>query len=150
MTTRIYTTRRQGIVDALVGKLKEIDGTGDYLSNVQGNVVPKLLFWDEVQEFPSIHVNAGAEARVYQGGGYKDRYLSLSIRIYVREDNAVNALDALLEDVETVIENCSRLEYVDKQGNPQFTQQISISSIITDEGALEPLGVGDITCQVQY
>lgn len=150
MTARIYATRRQGIVEGLVEKLKTIDGTEDFLSDVQSNVSPKLLFWDEVQEFPSIHVSAGPEARRYQGGGYRDRFLSLSIRIYVKEENAINALDALLEDIETVIESCSRLEYKDKLGNTQYTQQISITSIITDEGALEPLGVGEITCQVQY
>ena len=30
MATRQYTTRRQGIVDALVTKLKQIDGSGAY------------------------------------------------------------------------------------------------------------------------
>lgn len=150
MATRLYTTRRQAIVSALVEELKKINGTGDFLSNVYGNVSPRLLFWDEVQEYPSVHVNAGAESRQYQGGGYKDRFLSLTIRVYVQEDNSVEALEALLEDIETVIENNSKLQYVDKQGQTQYTHQLSIMNINTDEGVLDPLGVGEIICQVMY
>lgn len=150
MSNRLYTTRRQSIVNALVEKLKEINGSGNFLSNVFNNVSPRLKFWDEVEDFPAIHLNAGSETRDYQGGGYKDRFLSITIRIYVREEDSVDALDRLLEDVETVIEDNSRLQYTDKQGNNQYTQQITILSIDTDEGVLEPLGVGEMLLEVRY
>ena len=109
--SRQYTTRRLGIVNALVDALKDIDGTGYYLSNLDQNVSPRLKFWDEVEEFPALHLNAGSETREYQAGGYKDRFLSLTIRCYVKEEDSVAALDALLEDVETVIEENSRIRY---------------------------------------
>lgn len=147
---RMYTTRRQSIVDALVTKFKLIDGTGNYLTNLYSNVSPRLKFWDEIVDFPAVHLNAGAESREYQGGGYKDRYLNITIRCYVNEEDAVLALDRLLEDVETVIEENSRLAYIDKQGVTQYTHQISVISIDTDEGVLEPLGVGEILIQVRY
>src|SRR6056300_157340 len=147
---RDYTTRRTSIVEALVDKLKGINGTGQFFSDVAGNVSPRLRFWDEVEEFPAIHLNAGSETREYQGGGYKDRFLNLSVRCYVNQEDATLALDQLLEDIETVIEDNSRLEYLDKRGVPQYTQQISIISIDTDEGVLEPLGVGELLIQVQY
>lgn len=150
MSNRNYATRRQSIVDALVIKLKGINGTGDFLSNVFENVSPRLKFWDEVEDFPAIHLNAGSETRDYQGGGYKDRFLSITIRIYVREEDAVDALDKLLEDVETVIEDNSRLAYTDRQNNVQYTQQITILSIDTDEGVLDPLGVGEMLLEVRY
>lgn len=150
MANRLYTTRRQSIVNALVEKLKDINGSGNFLSNVYGNVSPRLKFWDEVDDFPAIHLNAGSETREYQGGGYKDRFLSVSARIYVREEDAVDALDKLLEDVETVIEDNSRLAYTDKQGNTQYTHQITIISIDTDEGVLEPLGVAEMLLEVRY
>ena len=149
MANRLYTTRRQSIVNALVEKLKDINGSGNFLSNVYGNVSPRLKFWDEVDDFPAIHLNAGSETREYQGGGYKDRFLSVSARIYVREEDAVDALDKLLEDVETVIEDNSRLAYTDKQGNTQYTHQITIISIDTDEGVLEPLGVAEMLLEVR-
>lgn len=150
MTERVYTTRRLSIVESLVVKLKEIDGTGDYLTNVYENVYPRLKFWDEVEDFPAIHLNAGSETREYQGGGYKDRFMSVSIRVYVNEEDAVIALDKLMEDIETVLETNSRLSYVDKQGNIQHTQQITIVSIDTDEGVLEPYGVGEMLIEVRY
>ena len=150
MAARTYTTRRLGIIQALVNKLKDIDGTGTFLSNLNENVSPRLKFWDEVEEFPAIHLNAGSETREYQGGGYKDRFLSVTIRCYVQAEDSVLALDELLEDVETVLEERSSLKYKDRNNVDQYTQQITIVSIDTDEGVLEPLGVGEMLIEVRY
>ena len=148
--SRTYTTRRQGIVEALANKLKDIDGTGFFRANVNENVSPRLKFWDEVEEFPAIHLNAGVETREYQGGGYKDRFLSITIRCYVQDEDSVQALDELLEDVETVLEDNSRLTYKDRNNVDQATKQITVVSIDTDEGVLEPLGVGEMLIEVRY
>jgi hypothetical protein len=147
---RTYTSRRSNILKALAEKLKGIDGSGAMLTDVANNVHPFLKFWDEIEEFPAIHLNAGSETRQYQAGGYKDRFLGVVLRCYVNEENAQEALNLLMEDVETVIEENSRLQYSDKQNNLFTTNQISIISIDTDEGALEPLGVGEITIEIQY
>lgn len=72
-TPRTYTSRRFNIVEALTNKLKNIDGSGAFLTDVANNVHPRLKFWDEVEDFPAIHLNAGSETREYQAGGYKDR-----------------------------------------------------------------------------
>ena len=149
-TARTYTSRRSNIVEALATKLKDIDGSGAFLSDVANNVHPQLKFWDEVEDFPAIHLNAGSETREYQAGGYKDRFLSVTIRCYVNEDDAQSALNALMEDVETVIEENSNLQYFDKQNNEFNCQQITVISIDTDEGVLEPLGVGEILVEVRY
>ena len=150
MVARVYTSRRANILDALVEVLKGIDGSGAMLQDVANNVHPFLKSWDEVDEFPAIHLNAGSETREYQGGGYKDRFLSITIRCYVNEENAQNALNALMEDVETVIEENSNLQYSDTQNNLFNVQQITVVSIDTDEGVLEPLGVGEILVEVRY
>ena len=150
MSKRAYTTRRLGIVEGLVNKLKDIDGTGQFLTNLEENVSPRLKFWDEVEEFPAIHLNAGSETREYQAGGYKDRFLSITLRCYVQAEDAVAALDELLEDVETVVEENSRLKYKDRNNVDQYTQQITVVSIDTDEGVLEPLGVGEMLIEVRY
>jgi len=147
---RIYTSRRMAIVESLVAVLKGINGNYPYRSNVYDNVHPRLLFWDEVEDFPAIHVSAGAETRQYQGGGYKDRFLAVTIRVYVQEENAVFALEKLFEDIETVLENNSKLSYTDQDNATQYVQQITILNIDSDEGALEPLGAGVITCEVRY
>jgi len=150
MAARTYTSRRSNIVESLAEKLKTIDGSGAFLTDVGNNVEPRLKFWDEVEDFPAIHLNAGAESREYQGGGYKDRFLSVTIRCYVNEDDAQYALNALMEDVETVIEENSNLQYFDKQNNEFNCQQITVVSIDTDEGVLEPLGVGELLVEVRY
>tara|TARA_B100001245_G_scaffold28578_1_gene18511 strand:- start:8038 stop:8490 length:453 start_codon:yes stop_codon:yes gene_type:complete len=150
MATRSYTTRRQGIVNAIVEKLKKIDGTGYYHVDLGQNVHPRLKFWDEVEEFPGVHVNAGMETREYLTGGVKNRFLTIMLRCYVNEENAVDGLDALLEDVETVLEDNSGMTYKDKLGVTQSIQQITILSINTDEGVLEPMGVGELTLEVRY
>jgi len=144
-TARLYTSRRMNIIEALVLKLKDIDGSGSYLMDVNENVHPSLKFWDEIEEFPAIHLNAGSETR-----DYKDRYLSVTIRCYVNEEDAQRGLNALMEDIETVIEEQSALEYVDAQNKSYSTQQITIVSIDTDEGVLEPLGIGEILIEVRY
>ena len=150
MAESAYTTRRLGILTAIVEKLKNINGEGDYLTNLNENVSPRLKFWDEVEEFPAVHLNAGSETREYQGGGYKDRFLSITVRCYVEDEDSVRALDELMEDVETVLEENSNLTYVDRKNMVQSTQQITIVSIDTDEGVLEPLGVGEMLIEVRY
>ena len=146
---RQYTSRRAAITRALADKIAEIDGRGIYHTAV-AEVSPRLKFWDEVEEFPAVHLNAGSESRQYQGGQYKDRFLNITVRCYVNQEDSVDALDELLEDVETILEENSRLRYYDRMGLEQFTQQITIISIDTDEGVLDPLGVGEVLIEVRY
>ena len=146
---RLYTSRRSGITNALAEVLGKIDGRGLYKQSV-AETSARLKFWDEVEEFPAIHLNAGSETRQYQTAGYKDRFLNVTVRCYVNQENSVEALDELLEDVETVLEENSQLLYNDRNGLEQKTQQITIISIDTDEGVLDPLGVGEILIEVRY
>ena len=150
MTSRVYASRRKRIVDALVTKLKTINGQGAFLTDVGENVHPRMKFWDEVEEFPALHLNAGSETREYQSAGIRDRFLSVTIRCYVQDEEAQEELNELMEDVETVIEDNSRLRYTDKRNNVYYTQQITVISIDTDEGVLEPLGVGEILIEIRY
>ena len=145
-----YTTNRLAIVEALSEVLKEIDGTTEYNTNLSNNVYPRMLFWDEVNEYPAVHITAGTEVRQYQTGGYKDRYMTVVIRCYVQEEDSVRALEGLLADIEFVVEKNSRLAYQDRSGVPQVTHDIIITSIDTDEGVMAPLGIGEIQLRVHY
>jgi len=150
---RTYTSRRSAIVSALCRELKKIDGRNSFLSDLGRNVYDTLKFWDEVKTFPSVHVVSGSERREYQGNGFKDRYLNVSIWVYVDSPhNSTTELDKILEDIETVLEENSQLEYTDKQGSLQRTHLININEIVTDEGALntEGLAVGEILLEVRY
>lgn len=147
---REYTSRRIAIIDALVEKLEEIDGSGNYRTDLNSNVSRRLKFWDEVDEFPAIHVSAGAETREYLGAQNKTRFMQVTLRCYVNDEDCVEALEGLMEDVETVLDTHSRLRYVDRKYDFQYTQLITVLSLDTDEGVLEPLGVGEIVCEVRY
>jgi|TARA_B100000902_G_C27012165_1_gene765354 hypothetical protein len=150
VTSRTYASKRSAIVKALVVELKKINGQGAFLTDVGENVLPRLEFWDEVDEFPALHLNAGPETRDYRAAGVRDRFLSVTIRCYVQAEDAQEELNELMEDVETVIEDNSRLAYSDKLNNVYYTQQITVVSISTDEGVLEPLGVGEMLIEVRY
>ena len=147
---RRYSTRRRAIIEALCTKLEQINGNAPFRTSVSA-VERRLKFWDEVNEFTTIHVGAGAETREYDGGGFRFRFLRITIRCYVSDDNdVILALEELLEDVESVLEDNDPLTYTDSTGASQSTVQTTIATIDTDEGVLEPLGVGEIVCEIRY
>ena len=150
-TARAYSTRRRSIVGAIADKLYEsLNGSAPYRSSVQ-SVEPRLRFWDEVQDFPAIQVGAGQETRTYDGGGFRFRFLRITVRCYVNDnDDVILALEELLEDVETVLEDNDPLTYTDSTGTSQTTAKTTILSVDTDEGVLEPLGVGEVIVEIQY
>ena len=150
-TARKHSTRRRSIVGAIAEKLYEnLNGSAPYRSAVQ-SVEPRLRFWDEVQDFPAIQVGAGQETREYEGAGFRFRFLRITIRCYVNDnDDVILALEELLEDVETVLEDNDPLTYTDSTGTSQTTAKTTIISVDTDEGVLEPLGVGEVIIEVQY
>jgi len=98
-------SRRTSIVKALAAKLNEqLDGV-KYTTNMYNNVYPKLKFWDEVQDFPSIYITAGMGARDYQLSGFIWGLLNVSIKMYVNsEEDAQMQLEQLLEDVSACID----------------------------------------------
>lgn len=140
---------RTSIIKALAEKLKLIDGTGTYLSNINGNAYPKLKFWDEVNDFPSIYMSAGSETREYLPGNFKWGFLGISLKLYVRGEDPAQKLEELLEDVEKVLDANRTLVYDTETPGAQ-TLEILINSIVTDEGLLEPHGVGEVNISVQY
>ena len=85
---RKYSTRRRAIVQALADALQQINGAAPFRTSVQ-NIEPRLKFWDEVTDFPAIHIGAGAETREYWGGGNKWRFLRLTIRAYVNSEDPI-------------------------------------------------------------
>lgn len=140
---------RAKISKALAEKLKLIDGSVGFHTNIFGNAYPKLKFWDEVSDFPSIYMSTGTETRDYLPGGFKWAFLGISLKVYVKGEDPAQQLEDLLEDVEKIIDTNRTLVYdVDTPGAQ--TTEILINQIITDEGLLEPYGVGEIVITVQY
>ena len=90
-----YRTARKKIVNALVERIKEIDGNFPYNSNVFNNVHGHMIFLDQIQEYPKVCVVAGDETREYQPNAFKWRFLSLDIRVYVEDHEDTQQVLAL-------------------------------------------------------
>ena len=88
---RSNTTRRSAILEAMAELFEKIDGGDGYKSDLSGSIEPRMKFWDEVDEFPALHLNAGSETREYRTAGVRDRFLSVTIRCYVQEEDAQEA-----------------------------------------------------------
>ena len=146
---RSTSTRRSQILDALVEKFKDIDGSGDYRTNLANQVFPTMKFWDEIQTYPAVHLSAGTETREYYGSNNRWRFLTITIRAYVNQDDPTEALCLLLEDLEYVLDNNLSISYSDSYGSGGTAQQ-TILSIDTDEGVLAPLGIGEMIVEVRY
>lgn len=141
-------SRRTSILKALAESFKAIDGTAPYKSNIYGNSYPQLKFWDEVSNFSSIYMSPGMEYREYLPGGFKWGFINISLKLYVKGDEAQDLLEDLIEDVERVIDSNQVLVY-DTDNNYETTD-MNIQSITTDEGLLSPYGVGEVNIQVRY
>jgi len=137
---------RSKIVDTIVTKLKVIDGTGVYKSDLSNNVTNILKFYDELSDFPFVSVISGYENREYLPGDFRWGNLNISIKVYVQNEYAQAELEKTLADIEYVISENEQLVY---DGANQTTE-ILITSIQTDEGVLNPIGVGEINLVAKY
>ena len=146
-----YRTKRKKIVDALVEKLKEIDGNYPYNSNVFNNVDGHLKFLDQIEEYPKVCVVAGDETREYQPGEFKWRFLNIDIRCYIEnQEDPQEVLALLVEDIERVVDENDGLVYDDTVSPNEQLTSLTIMSISTDEGVLTPLGIGEMVILCRY
>ena len=146
-----YRTARKKIVEALVKQLKGINGNHPYNSNVFNNVHPNMIFLDQIQEYPKVCVVAGDESREYQPNEFKWRFLRLDIRVYVEnQEDPQEVLALLMEDIERVIDENDVLIYDDTVSPNLTTTSLTLESLSTDEGVLNPLGIGEMTVLCRY
>jgi len=146
-----YRTARKKIVDALVEEIKEIDGNHPFNSNIFNNVHGNMVFLDQIQEYPKVCVVAGDETREYQPNEFKWRFLSLDIRVYVEDqDDPQEVLALIMEDIERVIDENDVLTYDDTVSPNLTTTSLTLQSISTDEGVLEPLGIAELNVECRY
>ena len=141
-------SKRTSILKALAVVLNSQLNGVTYTSNVYNNAYPKLKFWDEVQDFPSVYMSPGSEHREYLPGDFTWAFLGVSIKLYCKGEDSQDQLEKLLEDVESVID-ANRVLVYDSINNYETTE-ILVASITTDEGLLAPYAVGEINLQVRY
>jgi hypothetical protein len=143
------TSRRRDIANFLVGELKKIDGgvsTFDssytYQVNLFDNVFRRLKFLDEINDFPSVYLQAGTENRIYDTKGLTTSTLDIMLRVYVHTETAVEELESTMQDIEFVIYNMDTEKY--------GMMDVQVSTMSTDEGLLDPYGIGEVGVTVQY
>jgi hypothetical protein len=143
------TSRRRDIANFLVGELKKIDGgvsTFDssytYQVNLFDNVFRRLKFLDEINDFPSVYLQAGAENRIYDTKGLTTSTLDIMLRVYVHTETSVEELESTMQDIEFVIYNMDTQKY--------GMMDVQVSTMGTDEGLLNPYGIGEVGVTVQY
>lgn len=141
-------SKRNSIVKALTEKLKTINGSSPYTVDLEGAAYPKLVFWDEAVNFPSVYVTPGSEVREYLPSDFTWGFLGVSLKVYCKGDEAQDQLESLLEDIEACVDQNRVLVY--DVANNYETTEILITSITTDEGLLAPYAVGEINLQVRY
>jgi len=143
------TSRRRDIANFLVGELKKIDGgvsTFDssytYQVNLFDNVFRRLKFLDEINDFPSVYLQAGTENRIYDSKGLTTSTLDIMLRVYIHTETAVEELESTMQDIEFVIYNMDTEKY--------GMMDVQVSTMSTDEGLLDPYGIGEVVVTVQY
>lgn len=142
-------SRRTSIIKIIAEKLKAINGESPYKINIEEKVFPYLKFWDEINSFPSVFMSPGTELREYHPASFAWGFLNVSIKAYTKGDTASEQLEALLEDIERVLDSTLGVVIYDADNNYE-TSEISITSITTDEGLLAPFAVGEINILVRY
>jgi len=143
---------RSSIAKSLVTILNtNLIGVAPYTTDIYNGAEAKLKFWDEVVDFPFISVVTGPETREYLPAAFKWGFLNITIRIYIQDGNdPAEKLEALLEDIEKLLDANREIPYSSAGGTESTTQDLHITSIVTDEGLLAPIGVGELSIEVQY
>ncbi|AJF40902.1 tail terminator [Vibrio phage phi 3] len=153
-------SRRISIRTSLVEKLKqELNGTGNYWTDIDGQVFGDQLFLSQIETFPAITVSAGSERPTYLPGGFRWLKSDYFIRVYVRnEDASAEELEKIIEDIKTFIDLNEEFEYdILKPGADSTSPiekgtvtQVTLQEVTTDEGVLRPYAVGEILLTVLY
>jgi len=143
-------SRRKEITEFLVNELKNINGGSStydsnytYSTNIANNVFRRLKFLDEINDFPTICVNAGSEARTYDTSGLITGDLTLNIRAYVKAENPITAAENLADDIEHIVYHLGDKSDI---GMLNMTMQ----SVSTDEGLVAPFGILEIDILARY
>lgn len=142
------TSRRRDIINYLISQLKLIDGTVSaysytFKTNLSQNVYKGLKYIDQINDFPSVYVQAGEETYRYNSKTNTEAFMTIMVRIYAYEEHSLYKLEDLVDDVTHVLE---RIKY--DQSHKIISAEIV--SIDTDSGLLDPYGLGEIMVAVQY
>lgn len=148
---------RSAICKAIADKIKAefIEGSAIYNTNLYNNVSSKLMFWEDINDFPFVTVSPGPEQREDMPSGLSWCIMQTYIRVFVEnEEDAQGQLEEIISDLETFVDKNLNIQYnIRITGGTTVTRKTidnSIVSITTDEGLLDPKAVGEIVLDIRY
>tara|TARA_R100001377_G_scaffold74568_1_gene50852 strand:- start:4 stop:438 length:435 start_codon:yes stop_codon:yes gene_type:complete len=135
--------RRTQIVEALVS---------DIHTNISrllaGNVTRRMVFLNEVNDFPFVCLKLEPETRFHYGAGRKLATLAIQLRGYVFDGDSGENID-LAEDLGMDIEEAVIQPFAEAHRDIGV-EFIGVQSFATDEGLMSPYGVMDQTINITY
>lgn len=149
---------RTSIADGLVELIKtELDGSKPekYWTNLYGLVSRSVFKFEEINEFPYIGIHIGPESFEYLPSRQQWIYLDLSILIYAKDEGDIQTqLEKLIADVKTIIDSDMDFTYTINKPDGSSTQgkvtQVTMNSVSTDEGLLDPYGFAEVSVTCRY
>ncbi len=142
-------SKRQRIVTAIIARMKLINGTGDYVTNVANNVEDSRMNWQE-EELPAISVfDMEAQATPTAAGGNKGSVhaMPVMIRCFVKRGSDASAVRQFLADIQTAIRQDEMWTDV---GGPVAMQTRQISDSVTRTQDTFEIDGGTVDIEVQF
>lgn len=142
-------SKRQRIVDAVVERLKLIDGTGDYDSDVEDRVEDSRTNWDQ-SELPAISVFDGdALATPTSEGRYRGvvHVMSVLIRYFAEQGATAANVRTGIKDIQTAIRVDDKFSV---EGDPLVMQTRQVrDGILRNAESFEVEGA-EVEIEVQF
>jgi hypothetical protein len=101
-----------------------------------------LRFLHEINTFPSFYVHPRNESRKHDGAGSKLAILQLDVRGYGWSED-LSYIEDLVRSIETAIQTYRR-------AHPDLIQEARVTTLRTDEGAMTPYCICDLTLEILY
>jgi hypothetical protein len=137
-------SNRTKVNNFVISQIKRIDGYSspfdplyNFKSSLNNNVYRGQKYIDEINDFPSVYITSSIEQRIYNTNKNTESIVSSTIRCYVMSDDADAQLNNIIQDIEHVI-------YSMKPPAELSSLDITIDSILTDSGLLNPYGMAEI------
>lgn len=152
---------RTAIVESLVEKIKtelcEENKGSKYFTDIDRQVFKGNKSFEEISEFPAISVCVGTEKYDDEESTRFTRFtdLAIYIRMYVKGSGETQEkLSPLVQDLKTLLDTCTDMQYNIERPDGEVVEEslldLTLHELITDEGVLDPYGIGELNLTVRY
>lgn len=130
--------RRTNIINALIDHLTT---SGVVLAP---NIIRRLVFLHEVNDYPAICFTAGNETRFHYGANSRLAQLSINLRAFTHGEDSIDVAERYARDIETALDSYAESNF------ELGVHDARVLSLRTDEGLFDPYGIIDMTIQITY